>query len=503
MATITIDNWAASLVLSTAPRSGAPDGNVYFNTAVSPPRVELITVEDLATVDLGAGLVANPLSDNDGITAQAIYAFMLRERRLNEDLRHFLQPSEGVFKLAGAFALVNGWLLGEDGTLSDWAKIRGSGLVVRGEGATLGAQGPINRIYFGARSLNFIDPASQPYYQLVPSTSDADLQSVAPVDFSRPGPVDEMVQVFGTTANGDAGAGDFDATAQVLVLTVRTFGNLYGRTDSVLTGITELGGFAAGFGVGEADNTANTFALADVLTAPVAPFDGLSLESFVAGQSRAGFSTGAHDYSIIINNSGGATLNEVRAWLDAISQSDTDSDGGAGSLLGARANELYTIDGQGKLVTGPGIHIDGLGAADQQSVIQTDDTGTGRTYPFNSGLSIEVGAAAVADVLCWYEVFYADGAAAEDFNAAGAVTVNDAAGSPMVGFCSPDAAGTKVVKDYDYDGNTQAGLPAGVDKEMIVLVEGDGGVKQARAVFTMTRSSTISVTAVPPVEDNL
>jgi len=97
---------------------------------------------------------------------------------------------------------------------------------------------------------------------------------------------------------------------------------------------------------------------------------------------------------------------------------------------------------------------------------------------------------------------YVDGAAAADFDATGAVTVNDSLGNPVKGNVSANQVAGKISFPYDYDGNTQAGLSAGVNKSVVVVVEGDGGAAQAITYFTITRSTIVSVTCAPSLDTN-
>ncbi len=102
----------------------------------------------------------------------------------------------------------------------------------------------------------------------------------------------------------------------------------------------------------------------------------------------------------------------------------------------------------------------------------------------------------------FYHMFYDDGAGSADFDAAGAVTVNNAVGSPIKGDVTDDVAGTAILTDYAYDTNTQAGLSAGADKDVVVMVEGDGDVAQALTYFTITRDTLISVSCAPSLDPN-
>src|SRR6056297_520866 len=368
----------ANLKLSTEGRSGTPDGNYFPN--VTTGELELFGVDELATVDFGSGAVANPLNNNDGITDQAIYAFERLIRQTgDEDLRGSRPYKEGVFKFAGAFESVYGRRIAP----ADIPKIRSSGVVERE-----GKDGAINRIYFGVRSLNVLQSGSQAFYQLVEKpVSAANRQAAAPVNFGRTGPVDELVQVFGDTANGDTGAGDFDFTGYELIASVRTFGRAFSSATSSGSGISELNGFSSGFGFGDgAPTTTANYDLADVYGgSAISPWTGMAYASQATAQTVTGFSDGSGgtrsaDFSDIISNSAGASIAEIRAFLDALMLQDTDVDGGAGSFRPKRAAELYTIDGS-VLVTRQGLYIENVAASDRPNIRFTDDAGTEQSFP--------------------------------------------------------------------------------------------------------------------------
>ncbi len=501
---ITLANYSGLLVESTQGRAGAPDGNIFFDQAND--RIEIITVEELAQVDLGGGLEDNPLANLEGITMQALYAFE-RERRGpggNLALRNYLPGTAGAFQDAGAFEFRNGVKLADDANSStgnDRVKLRGSGWT------EFSNSGAIDRIYFGVRSLNNIEATSQPYVQIAASLSETDLQAAAPIDAARLGPLDEAFQTFGSTANGDAAAGDFDFTDRVLVAGVRTYGQTQGRATSTGSGVSRLQGFSAGFGLGETPSPTADFTEADVFGgAATAPFSTMELERFGAAQSQTGFNQGNLDFTDVVANPAGGSLAEVRAYLDAIMKEDTDQDAGAGSFLPKRADPLYTIDTDGRLVTRQGLYIANLPASDLQSVIQTADDGTSGTYPFEPEIRISVSDAWQADPNAWLQVMYVDGSGANDFETVNAVIVQDSTNTDMV-FTSADAQGSAgayfISKPYAYDINTQAGLAAGVNKQAVVLAEGNGGAQAANATFTITRTALISVTTNSAVETNI
>lgn len=493
-------NFSTLLKESTTPRGSAPNGNVYFDTANN--RIQLISATDLPTVDLGSGPVPNPLTDFDGITMRALYNFENSRRRVNETLRKFKRGIKGSYRFAGAYNFVYGVKL--DG--GDRAKIRGSGFI---EYANIGDTGDtvIDRVYHGVLSLVDIQNTSVPFWALVTDTAEATLQGATWTNFVRLGDINEVVQVFGTTANGDAGAGVFDYRSRQLVVRVRTWGYNPGETTSVASGITEFSGFSGGYGVGETLNPANSFALANVYGgSAVAPFTGMSLELKAVPEVGTGFNQADGNFSWVLNNTGGGTAEQCAAFLDAASLQDTDIDAGAGTYNGKRGRIWYSRNSAGKIVTasigGRGLLIKGLSAAESQNVIQTDDTGAQKTYPFFPTCEISVGDVALADPNAWYSVMYVDGAGAADFDTATAVIVNDSTGNPINGNVAADAVGGKISFAYAFDTNTQAGLAAGVNKAMVALVEGDGVAGQAITYFTMTRDPVVPVTCAPSADNN-
>jgi hypothetical protein len=492
-------NFSTTLKQSTTARGSSPNGNVFFDTAAN--KIQLIGVDELATVDFGGGPVANPLTNFDGITMRALYNFENARRRLDETLRKFKRGIKGSFRFAGAFNFVNGVKL--DAT--DRNKVRSSGFIeyaAAGDGETA-----IDRIYHGVTSLVDIQAATVPYWALVANTLEATLQAATWTNFVRAGDINEAVQVFGSTSNGDAGAGTFNFTTRILVARVRSWGYNPGETTSIATGISEFSGFNAGYGVGESINPSNSYILANVIGgAQIAPFTGMTLERLASPQVETGFNEANGNFRWVLNNTLGGTVQQCAAYLDALSLQDADVDAGAGTYNGRKGRVWYSRNAAGKVVTasigGEGLFIEGLSNPEKQNVIMIDDAGATKTYPFFPTVEITPGAAAIADTDAWFHVYYADGSVGNDFDTSLAVTVNDALGNPVKGNVSAIVSGGKISFAYAYDTNTQAGLAAGIDKAVVVEVEGDGGAAQAITFATITRSAIVPITCAPPADNN-
>lgn len=499
MALIDHTNYATTLKESTNPRGASPNGNVYFDVANN--KFQLIGVDELATVDFGGGAVTNPLNSTDGITLRALYNFENARRRTNETLRKYKRGLKGSYRFAGAFNFVNGVKL----DANDRNKLRNSGFIEYA--ATGDGESTVDRIYHGVSSLVDIQSGTVSYWALVTATDEATLQAASWANFVRTGDINEVVQVFGTTANGDTGAGNFDYRTRTLVVRVRSWGYNPGETTSVATGISEFSGFSAGYGVGETINPQNSYTLADVYGgARIAPWTGMSLEKLASPQTETGFNEADGNFTWVLNNTLGGTAQQCAAFLDAVTLQDSDVDTGAGTYNGKKGRVWYSRNASGKIVTssvgGAGLFIEGLSTSEQQNVIFTDNAGAAKTYPYFPDVQINVGAIAPTDPNAWYRVMYADGAAGADFDTANAVTVNDSSGNPVNGNVAADAVANKISFPYGFDTNTQAGLPAGVPKDMVVLVEGDGVAGQAITFFTVSRVPVVSVTCAPSLDNN-
>jgi len=501
-------NYDQYLKQSTQGRSGVPDGNVFFDTATD--TIELIGVDELAIFDhtsMGGGATdPNQLTNFDGITLRALYLFENQERSADENLRKHKRGTDGVYKFTGAYNFVNGVKLNNAGT--DRLKIRQSGWIeyaANGDGRT-----EIDRIYHGVNSLIDLQPASAPYYTLVADTLEATLQAATWATFDRAGDVDEAIQVFGSTSFGDTGATDFDYTSMILVLRARTWGYTHDETTSVLSQIPEFSGFKAGYGFGDVEPHEDAYNLADVYGgSQVSPWTGMSLEKLVAPQTETGFLEADGDFTWVLHNTAAGSVAECEAFLEALAMQDGDIDDGAGTYSGHHGRVWIHRNDDGLVETqsieGEGLFIEGLSTSEKQNIVFADDAGDLKHYPFYPEVKILVGLWAKADANAWYHLFYTDGAGAEDFDTATAVTVNDSSSTPVKGLCSTADAEGYISFPYDYDANTQAGLPAATDKDVVVEVEsyGPGSVTPEITFFTLTRSSIVNATCSPTLDLNV
>lgn len=493
MAIIDLTNFASTLLQSTVDRAGTPNGNVYFDSVAGD--IEFIPVEELATVIYplghpsytdGVTPVANPLSTQDGIKFEAIYAFENQERSTSlvsgEDLRAYNRWTSGTFKFGGAYNFVNGRV---PSTAADRAIIRGSGW------NEFDASGVATLIYFGNKGLSNIFAGSQPYYQLgVFATA---------VDFAKAGQIDEAILV-----KTDGG---IDNTLDPEIVSVRTYGNNHDRKSTVDDlGILELGGYSTGFALNESVHlTTNTTDMpyADVFTVPAGVWVGMTLEELVVPLNVDTFVEVAGDFTWVLNNPSGANLDECVAYLDAIATEAVDINAHAtNTTIGKDVNVWYSYNASGQVVTTSGADANGLymynvPTADQQRIIFTADDASTKSYSFSVSVEAEIGAAAKADVNAWYHSYFAAA-----YNTSGAITVLDSGASPVKGLASTADADNKIIFAFDYTGDTVGGT-ADTNKNCVFLCEGDGGATQAKTLYTITKSTTVAFSCSPTVENNV
>lgn len=517
MAKIDLSNYDSLLVQSSVGRAGTPDGNIFFDVATG--RIELITVEEQATINMtsrgGGASDPNPLIEDDGIMLEALYAFEREQRRLDETLRQYDPYFEGSFKFAGAYNLINGRKFDDgDGsatsnTVDDRFKLRGSGW------RELDAAGLLGRVYFGDRSLGNIEALSQPYSQLV-------LNDVV-TDFDKDGPIDEAVQVFGDNAV-DADTTTFD-TRTFHALSVRTYEFNPDRKTLVDSGVSEMDGYSVGFALGETPHLTtleSAMPIAEVYNAAPASQVGvwlnMTLEQLDVAQTETGFNEADGDFTWVLNNPNAANLDEIVAYLDAISAVDADINAhGTNVTNGKQVGTWYTYSADGKIQprvddgsSGEGLFLEGLIGVDKQRVIFTDDADGTKTYPFFVSNIVTVGANAVADTLAWFHAFFRDGAdnapgGGDDFGDAGAITVEDSGAVEVKGNVDSSGfrSGNDIVFEFDYDGDTVGGN-AGDPKWVVFECEGDGGVTAAKTIFQITNAAAvITASCIPGVETNV
>jgi hypothetical protein len=200
----------------------------------------------------------------------------------------------------------------------------------------------------------------------------------------------------------------------------------------------------------------------------------------------------SRNFKIIIEGNGG-TLEQIYAKVQYLLRQGTDinTGGTAGTKIGKIQDELLRFVGD-TLVTSQSVYIDDVLSADSNRVQFYDDSNTLRENLYTAAGTMTFNGVLIGGGSSYRLMFSAPPGAGNDYGEAGAITVNDASGTPITGTISS----ATIDFTYDYDGNTQGGYAGGTDRPVTLIGIKPGTGKFAAATGTLTRSKGISLSLV-------
>lgn len=427
-----------------------------------------LTIDEAAktfTLNAAGNLVAK-----DGVTLQALYSKFV-ELWATPSYQDSPFPMYAIDALSGQFqfgtdgATFNGWKPANDTTRQ---------MLRDGGWSEYNAAGQLARQYVGIVGLGTVSAGAQLYYQKV-------LDGAAS-NFTFTDQCNEGIQVYGDATNGN-----FDSRVYFKSY-VREYGKKY--KDSVLadTGKTSTGAFLVNMLLSNEDDLkiqANDAAMTG------APYNGITVSYYTANQTRSIGGTN-RNFKIIINGNN-ATLEQIYTKIQHLLRQATDinTGGTAGVKTGKIQNELLRFVGD-TLVTSQSVYIDNIQPADSNRVEFYDDSNTLRTNPYTAAGTMTFNAPLQGAGSSYRLIFTTLPGAGNDFGESGAVTVNDASGTPITGTIS----GASISFTFDYDGNVQGGRTAGTDAAVTLIGIRPGSGKYVAASGTLTRSKSIALSLV-------
>lgn len=438
---------------------------------------EIIINEPAKTIQLAA---AGNLVAKDGVTLQAVYSKLV-------DLWATNTYQDSPFPMYAIDALSGQFQIGTDGATYSgwtWADDTTRNMLRDGGWSEYSAAGALQQQFAGFIGLGSITPATtcQPYYHL--NAADA------PTNFPFTDQFNVGVKVF-----GDATHGSFDKRTFAKTF-IREYGKKFKSSVLADTGATGTGANKVNFLVSNEDDLKITTLLGAVQATgdsamSGAPYSGITIAYYTADQTRTIGGTG-YPFRIIIEGNGG-TLEQIYAKVQYLlrQNSNINVGGTAGSVTGKTAADLLSFVGD-TLVTAQGVYIDDVLPADSNRVEFYDQNNVKRTNPYSSAGYIYFNTPLVGAGSSYRMMFTAPPGAGNDYGEAGAITVNNAAGTPITGTISASS----VAFDFDYDGNVQGGFTAGTDRPIIIIGIRPGGGKFAVATGTLSRSKGLSFSLV-------
>ena len=425
---------------------------------------------------------AGDLVAKDGVSWQALYSFFV-------DLWATPTYQDSPFPFYAIDALSGQYQVGTDGsTYSGWKFSDTDSNATRnmlrdGGWSEFSAAGVLLQQFTGFIGLGSITPAStvQPYYHLGPTD--------APTNFPFTDQFNVGVKVF-----GDATHGNFDKRTYAKTF-VREYGKKFKSSVLADTGATGTGANKQNFLISNEDDLKIQTLLGSVQATgdaamSSAPYSGITVAYYTANQTRtiAGVS---RNFKIIITGNGG-TLEQIYAKVQYLLRQNIDinTGGTAGVKTGKIQDDLLKFVGD-TLVTSQSVFIDGISNADSNRVEFYDDSNTLRTNPYTAAGTMNFNSVLVGAGSSYRLMYTAPSGAGNDYGESGAITVKNAAGTPITGTISSSS----IAFDFDYD-NDALGGPAGTEKAVTLIGIRPGSGKFAVANGTLSRSKGISLSLV-------
>lgn len=438
---------------------------------------EIVIDEVAKTIQLVA---AGNLVAKDGVTLQAVYSKLV-------DLWATASYQDSPFPIYAIDALSGQFQIGTDGATYSgwtWADDTTRNMLRDGGWSEYSAAGVLQQQFAGFIGLGSIGPTTtcQPYYHL--ATTDA------PTNF----PFTDQFNV-GVKVYGDATHGNFDKRTYAKTF-IREYGKKFKSSVLADTGATGTGAFKVNFLVSNEDDLKITGLLGAVQATgdsamSGAPYSGITVAYYSSDQNRT-IGGSQYPFRIIIEGNGG-TLEQIYAKVQYLlrQNSDINTGGTAGSVTGKTAADLLTFVGD-TLVTAQGVYIDDVLAADSNRVEFYDQNNVKRTNPYTAAGTITFNSPLVGAGSSYRLMFSSPPGAGNDYGEAGAITVNDASGTPITGTISA----ASIPFTYDYDGNTQGGYSGGTERPVTLIGIRPGSGKFVVATGTLTRSKAIALSLV-------
>jgi hypothetical protein len=422
-------------------------------------------------------LEAGGLVFKDGVSLQALYSKLV-------DLWATSTYQDSPFPMYAIDALSGQFQIGTDGaTFNGWTFLNDTTRNANRDGgwSEFNAAGVELAQYCGFSGLGSITPVStcQPYYHIDPADG--------PTNF----PFTDQFNV-GIKVKDNVSL-DKRVYAKCFI---REYGKKFKSSILADTGSTSTGPFKQAFLVSNEDDLKITSLLGAVQATgdsamSGAPYSGITVAYYTANQTRtiAGVS---RDFKIIIEGNGG-TLEQIYAKIQYLLRQGTNinTGGTAGTKIGKVQDELLRFVGD-TLVTSQSVYIDDVLPADSNRVEFYDDTNTLRVNPYTAAGTLNFNTPLVGSGSAYRLMFKDPPGAGNDFGEAGAITVNDASGTPITGTISVGS----IDFTYDYDGNVQGGYTGGTNRNVVLIGIRPGSGKYVAAEGVLTRSKTIALSLV-------
>lgn len=408
------------------------------------------------TIQLVAG---GSLVAKDGVTGQCLFSKIKEVIKADTTLIKYALPVREMIH-DESMELINGWTFLDSTTIK---MVRDCGV------AYVNASDVITAMFACIVTLGNVATGA-PYFTQS-NASNASTGAFTHINIGTTFGVNELVQIY-SDSNGD-GTPDYDYRSYIKVF-LREQGYTYDEASNADIGYSTLTYKKYNFPV-----THSVDAGVTKNDAAVDAYTGMSITWYAAAQSASLGTNGPYNYHVVIA-ANGHTYDEVYSWVQRQLRKSTDIDAdGTNVKTGQVTPALVFMDGstlKTKLQSVGGIHISNLSAASYNNVVEADDTGAYRTYPYTAAITFS-----------FDQYLQADGANskfwiydAATYPGAGATLLKDASNNDMTG----DLTGGVATKAFSFAWTA--------DKPWIGVAIGKNNAKVAIASGTILQSTVNS-----------
>lgn len=197
-----------------------------------------------------------------------------------------------------------------------------------------------------------------------------------------------------------------------------------------------------------------------------------------------------------------ASLAQIYTKVQYLLRQNSDIDATGGTVTGKTADLLLNFVGDSLKCGlyaptnpnggGSGVMVEGIAAADINSIVFYDNTAASREYPYASAGTFSFNAPLTSGGTGYYKLYYTTTPLGDDFGEATAVVVNDKDGNPIQGAIS----GASIAFTFDYTNNTQGGYTGGTNRNVTLVWGNPNSAKPGISTGTITQSKSISIASV-------
>jgi hypothetical protein len=391
---------------------------------------------------------AGNLVYKDGVTLQALYSKFIKLWETSAKNRYpfpmyVIDAKSGQFQFGTDGGSYNGWKPANNATRQ---ALRDGGW------SEYDSSGNLTRQHVGIVSLGNVNDGAQLYYQKV--------QGGSPINFTFTDEVNEGIQVFGDTNNGN-----FDTRTFFKAFT-REYGKKYKSSTLADTAQSGTGAYTVNVLISNEDDTKIQ---APDASMTAAPYDKITVTYYNTDQNEA-IGSGSYPFRVVIDGNG-ATLEQIYTKAQYLLRQTTDIDSGTGTVIGKTADELCYFLGD-TLITTTGVFITNIQANDINRIQFTDYNGVARTYPYSSAGTITFNTPLTTGGAGYYIMYFLD-TVNGDYGTSAAIVVNDKDGAPIQGTIT----GSSVSFTFDYSNNNQGGRTPGTDAQIVIVAGNKGHAK--------------------------